>query len=80
LVHGGGLDTAALARAIEQLGRDRAPASAALRATATDIPLAIGGGDPAQAVRALRLLVSRFAAGRAKRARQGIRDWRRGGG
>jgi EAL domain-containing protein (putative c-di-GMP-specific phosphodiesterase class I) len=70
LVHGGGLDTAALARAIEQLGRDRAPASAALRATATDIPLAIGGGDPAQAVRALRLLVSRFAAaGRSALAR-----------
>jgi len=63
LIHGGGLDTAALARAIEQLARDRAPASAALRVAATDIPLDIGGGDTAQAVRALRLMVSRFAAG-----------------
>jgi EAL domain-containing protein (putative c-di-GMP-specific phosphodiesterase class I)/PAS domain-containing protein len=63
LIHGGGLDTAALARAIEQLGRDRAPASAGLRVAATDVPLDIGGGDPAQAVRALRLMVSRFAAG-----------------
>lgn len=63
LIHGGGLDTAALARAIEQLARDRTPASAALRVAATDVPLDIGGGDPAQAVRALRLMISRFAAG-----------------
>jgi len=63
LIHSGGLDTVALERAIEQLARDRTPASAALHVTATDIPLEIGDGDAAQAVRALRLMVSRFAAG-----------------
>lgn len=63
LVHGGGLDAAALAREIERLARARAPASAALSVAATDISLDVGSGDPAQAVRALRLMVSRFAAG-----------------
>ncbi|MCU0987091.1 MAG: PAS domain-containing protein, partial [Acetobacteraceae bacterium] len=63
LVHGGGLDAAALAREIEALARARAPASAALRVAATDLSLDMAGSDPAQAVRALRLMASRFAEG-----------------
>lgn len=62
LVHGGELDMRALAWAIEQLARDRTPASAALRVAATDVPLEVAD-DAAQAVRALRLMLSRFAAG-----------------
>jgi EAL domain-containing protein (putative c-di-GMP-specific phosphodiesterase class I)/PAS domain-containing protein len=63
LVHGGGLDAAALARDIEALARARSPASAALRVAATDLSLDTASSDPAQAVRALRLMVSRFAEG-----------------
>ncbi|WP_291299260.1 EAL domain-containing protein [Elioraea sp.] len=63
LVHGGGLDAPALAREIERLARARAPASAALSVAATDISLDVGASDPVQAVRALRLMVSRFAGG-----------------
>jgi EAL domain-containing protein (putative c-di-GMP-specific phosphodiesterase class I) len=63
LVHGGGLDAAALARDIEALARARAPAPAAVRVAATDLSLDTAGGDSAQAVRALRLMVSRFAEG-----------------
>ncbi len=63
LVHGGGLDAGSLARTIESLARARAPASAALRVAATDLPLDAEEDEQARAVRALRLLVSRFAEG-----------------
>lgn len=63
LVHGGGLDADALARGIEALARARAPATAALRVAAADLPLDAREVAEARAIRALRLLVSRFAEG-----------------
>lgn len=63
LVHGGGLDPASLAQEIERLARARTPASAAMTVAATDMPLDTTGQDAAQAVRALRLIISRFAEG-----------------
>lgn len=79
LVHAGGLDTEALARTIEQLARERTPASVPLRVAATDVPLDIAGSNPAQAVRALRLMVARFAAGGRSALARALGDGGEGG-
>ncbi|MCS6854098.1 MAG: EAL domain-containing protein [Elioraea sp.] len=63
LLHSGGTDTAAMARAVEDVVRARAPAAAAPRVRGSDLMLAAPGFSTAQQIRALRLALDTFAAG-----------------
>lgn len=63
LLHAGGGDAAAMARAVEGVVRERAPAAAAPRVRGSDLVLAAPGFSTAQQVRALRLALDAFAAG-----------------
>ncbi len=63
LLYAGKADTAAVARVVEGVVRDRAPAAAAPRVRGSDLVLAAPGFSTAQQVRALRLALDAFAAG-----------------
>ncbi|WP_439579882.1 EAL domain-containing protein [Elioraea sp.] len=63
LVHGGEANVEAVCRAVENLLRERAPATSAPRVHGTELRLAAPGFSTVQQVRALRLALDRFAAG-----------------